>query len=300
MLSRAFGLSLDFETPPPGGWEGRPEGGPALRVRDAGLEEIAADWSGREALGWEATIEGAPFSVERGRAGDHRFSHGEESVQLLSADGEVLRCAWAGDEGLERWRVVLDSVLFSVSLLRGFEALHAGAVATKAGAIAITAGAGGGKSTLLATLLGDGYSLFSDDVVALESRGEAAPLAHPGPPLMTVPAGIDPLPGESIAALEEERWIATQVAPEAIPLNGLVLLNRAPGLPTRLSSVESPLPLLLGSLLSFPRSAERERTRFELAAAIATHVPVWELSAEPTVEPARLAELLQEGPLDRG
>jgi hypothetical protein len=300
VLSRAFGLSLSFETPPPGAWEARRAGEPRLRLRAASMEEIAAEWSGRGGVGWEATIDGAPFLVERGLGGDHRFCHGKRSVQLLSADGELLRCAWAGDDEPGRWRVVLDSVLFSAALLRGYEALHAGAVATEAGAVAVTAGAGGGKSTLLATLLGAGCSLLSDDVVALESRGDAAPLAHPGPPLMTVPAAVEPPPGEPIAALDGERWVAVPVAPEAIPLHGLVLLNRAPGLATGLSAVERPLSLLLGALLGFPRSAERERARFELAAAIAAHVPVWELSAEPGVEPAALAELLRKGPLDRG
>ena len=300
MFSRAFGLNLDFETPPPGAWEKRLGGGPALKLRSATEEEIAAAWSGPEAVGWEATIDGAPFRVERGLAGDHRFCHGESSVHLLAADGGLLRCAWTGSDEPQRWRVVLDSVLFSVALLRGYEALHAGAVATGAGTVAITAGAGGGKSTLLATLLGDGCTLLSDDVVALEARGEAAPLAHAGPPLMTVPASIEPPPGEPIASLGEEHWIAVPVAAEATPLNGLVLLNRAPGLATGLSPVENPLSLLLGALLRFPRSPVRERARFELAAAIATHVPVWELSAEPGVAPAVLAALLQKGPLDRG
>lgn len=45
-------------------------------------------------------------------------------------------------------------------------------------------------------------------------------------------------------------------------------------------------------MLGFPRTPERERSRFELAAAVAAGVPVWELRAEPTVPAADLAELL--------
>lgn len=298
MLARAFGLSLSFETAPPGAWEVRAEAEPTLRLRSASLEEIGAVWSGREEIGWEATIDGAPFLVERGRAGDHRFSHGGRSVQHLAADGELLRCAWAGDDGPARWRVVLDSVLFSVALIRGYEALHAGAVASERGAVAIVAAAGGGKSTLLAELLRRGLALLSDDVVVLEGSGGALPLAHPGPPLMTVPASIEPPPGAPIVAVGEERWIAVPAALEPIPLGAVCLLDRRPGASTGLRRVIEPLAPLMGSLLRFPRTPERERCRFEIAAAIASGVPIWELRADTGVTPEVLADLLQAGLLE--
>jgi hypothetical protein len=294
LLARAFGLSLSFETPPPGAWEARPAAEPTLSLREAGREEIEDEWSGRDAIGWEATIDGTPFLVERGKDGDHRFSHGERSVQHLSADGGLLRCAWAEEDGAERWRIVLDSVLFSVALARGYEALHAGAVATERGAIAITAGAGGGKSTLLDELLRRGEALLSDDVVVLEARGDSSPLAQPGPPVMTVPTRVEPPPGEPIAALDDERWVAVPVAPEPLPLAGLIVLDRRAGLVAGMDSVDDPLPVLLGSLLRFPRTAERERARFEMAAAIASHVPVWRLRADVEVTPGELVDLLGE------
>jgi hypothetical protein len=295
VVSRAFGLNLSFETPPPGAWEAHAAGESSLRLSAGTREEIEDEWSGREAVGWEATIDGAPFLVERGRAGDHRFSHGERSVQLLSADLELLRCAWAGDEEPGQWRIVLDSVLFSVALLHGYEALHGGAVATAAGAVAIVAGAGGGKSTLLAELLRRGASLLTDDVVVLEAVGDGPPLAHPGPPLMTVPASIDPPPGDPIATVGEERWVSVATVAAAVPLAAIVLLNRSPGKETALRQVSNPLAPLLASLLRFPRTPERERARFEIAAAIASRVPIWELGADPGVAPGALADLLQAG-----
>jgi hypothetical protein len=293
MLASAFGLSLSFETPPPGAWGRRPEGEPSLRVRLATPQDVADAWSGRESIGWEAAIDGAPFLVERGQAGDHRFVHGERSVHHLSADAVILLRAADDDGEPAGWRVTLDSVLFSIALIFGFEALHAGAVATDKGAIAVTAGPGGGKSTLLAELLRGGCSMLSDDVVVLESRGDASPLAHPGAPLMTVPATIDPLPGTPIAAVGEERWVAVPTHREAIPLANLVVLNRRPGLDTGLHRVENPLVALMASLLRFPRSPERERARFEIAGAIASHVPVWELRADPSVGAKTLASLLR-------
>ena len=84
---------------------------------------------------------------------------------------------------------MLDSVLFTVALLHGYEALHAGALATPEGAIAITAFTGGGKSTLISELLARGLTLMTDDVLALAPSGpNGPPLAYAGPPLMTIPA----------------------------------------------------------------------------------------------------------------
>lgn len=309
----AFGLGLLTELAPPGAWSRRALTEPLLELHAATPQALAACWSGVQALGWQGTIDGAPFTVQRGRAGDHRFVHGAppaadgtpaaatRAVHHLSADARVLGCAPtdAGDPAW--WRELLDSTLFSVALLRGYEALHAGAIATPHGAIAIAAASGGGKSTLLSELVARGAALLADDVLVLEARasGTRAPLGHPAPPLMTVPAGrlqrlrsaLVPAP-DTIAALAEERWVALPVHAEPLPLAGIVTLNRAAGMTTELHRDEQPLAALVGSLLRFPRTRERERARFEMAGAIAAHVPVWRLDADPTASPDTLAELL--------
>ena len=204
-------------------------------------------------------IDGAPLVVERGIAGDHRFVHGTRAVHHLSPDASVLQCAPSDPADPSWWRVVLDSVLFSVALLQGYEALHAGAIATPDGVIAITAASGGGKSTLLSELLQRGLALMADDVLVLASRGTDPPLAHPAAPLMTVPATRIPTlrqesPAETISSLEQERWIAVPVHPEPLPLKALVVLDRQPGLQlsglqTSLEKIENPLAPLLGSLM---------------------------------------------------
>lgn len=293
MVSRAFGLTLSFEAPLPGAWAVRPVESPDLEVRSVTGRAIADIWSGRAELGWQAPIDGVAFAAERGRAGDHLFQHGGHPVSHLSADAKVLRCAPAAGEPLG-WRVILDSVLFSVALIAGYEALHAGAVATDDGAVAITAPAGGGKSTLLAELLRGGSALLADDIVVLEA-GSTAPLAHPGPPLMTVPEAVAPALGAPIGCLGGERWIGVPTYPRAIPLVGLVVLSRVPGLATGLQRVGDPFGVLMTSLLRYPRSPRRERSRFEMAAAIASQVPVWELRADPEVDPESLAILLRAG-----
>jgi hypothetical protein len=292
LLARAFGLSLHFETRPPGAWGESEVAEADLRVRLVDWETAAAAWSGCGEAGWEALIDGARFRVERGQGGDHRFLHGERSLHHLSADRRTLLCALEDRAGPVAWRVLLDSVLFSVALLEGYEALHAGAVVLGEGAIAIVAGSGGGKSTLLAALLAAGGVLLSDDVVAL-GNGASPPLAHPGPPLMTVPSRLQAPPGEALAALGEESWRAVPVAPEAVPLGTIVILDRRPGVETGIDREPNPLVPLLSSLLRFPRTPERERGRFELASTLASQVPIWRLSANPEVRPDRLADLIR-------
>jgi hypothetical protein len=308
----AFGLGLLTNLAPPGAWAPRPLAEPLVELRAASPAALHALWSGTESIGWEGTIDGAPFVVERGHAGDHRFVHGApperdgtpaattRAVHHLCPNARVLSCAPRDPEDPSWWRELLDSTLFSVALLRGYEALHAGAIATPGGAIAIAASTGGGKSTLLAELLGRGVELVADDVLALEARGEAqTPLTHAAPPLMTVPAARlarlqDALASAppTIATLAQERWIAVPVHGEPLPLAGVVMLDRAPGLPTALRREHQPLAALVGSLLRFPRTRARERSRFEMAGAIAAHAPVWKLEADPAVDPGTLAELL--------
>jgi hypothetical protein len=293
---RAYGLALRTDAQPPGAWSddaGAAAEGPVLELRVGDADAVAARWSGRAALGWAATIDGARLEVEVGRAGDHRFAHGT-ARHHLDAGGATLLCAPAGQPAPLWWRVVLDSVLFSAALLAGREALHAGAVATPAGAVAIAAQAGGGKSTLLAALLARGLPLVADDVLVLEGRAEAAPLAHPAPPLMTVPAALDGRLGAPLAELGDERWIAVPTVAGPLPLAAFVLLDRRPGAPLELQPLAAPLAPLLGALLRFPAGAERELARFERASEIAAHAPVWRLSAGLDVPAERLAAVLLE------
>lgn len=282
--------------------------------------QVAERWSGFHARGWAGTVDGAALTVERGDAGDHRFVHGADTdadggfragtraVHHLSADASELACVPAEGGDRSWWRVVLDSVLFTIALLHGYEALHAAAVATpqRDGAIAITAPMGGGKSTLLSELLRRGLPLIADDVVVLRrSCAGAAPLAHPAPPLLTLPsarlAALDdsdsgqPAP---ICVLGEESWVAVPVHSEPLPLRSLVVLERRRGAALSLSPIMSPLAPLLSSLMRFPKDRARERARFEMASEIAANVGIWRLTADPHISPDVLADTLLDGVRD--
>jgi hypothetical protein len=319
----AFGLGLTTELTPPGEWESQSLVAPALRLYLATAHTVAESWSGFDEVGWGGVIDGAPFVVERGRTGDHRFVHGADpshahqvrrsnqsnptlAVHHLSADATLLQCAPYQPESPSWWRLVLDSVLFTASLLHDYEALHAGAVATADGVIAISAMSGGGKSTLVGELLCRGLTLMADDVLVLQPRVGEAPIAYPAPPLMTIPQASLPrlratfpqARAAAICSIGQEDWIAVPVFPTPLPLTALVLLDRRPGVSTVLRRSSQPLAALIGALLRFPRTRAREQVRFELAAAIAEHVAIWELEADPSVDPGKLADLLLRRPGD--
>jgi hypothetical protein len=267
-----------------------------------------------ETIGWDGVIDGAPFVVERGTEGDHRFVHGTPpddlgvpsaqtlAIHHLSRDATVLLCAPSNPTDPSWWRVLLDSVLFTVALLRGYEALHAAAIATPGGAIAITAATGGGKSTLLAELLQRGPALVADDVLVLESRDTDSPLAHPAPPLMTVPSARAPIlsdawPSDTLASIGDERWITFPAYPEPLPLKALVVLDRRPEsqwstTQPSLAKIESPFAALLGALMGFPATLERQRARFELASALASTIGLWRLTAHLDAPADVLADAL--------
>jgi hypothetical protein len=299
-FARAFGLDLDFgDLRPPGAWTPREPSSSAVRLELVRPAEIDAVWSGAAAIGWQATIDGAPFTIEIGRDGDHRFLHGHAGrrcdIHHLSADRRLLLCAPSNPDQPLWWRALLDTVLFTVALLHGRQALHAAAVATRAGAIAITARSGGGKSTLLAELLRGGLPLLADDILALEPQRDGAPLAHPAPPLVTLPAGAGestPALGKTIAVLEQERWLAVPTQPTPMPLAAIVLLDRHGDPPGHVRPVSRTLAPLIASLLRFPPTSAREQARFEFAGELSERVPMLALSAPPTAPPARLVELL--------
>jgi hypothetical protein len=295
LRTRAFGLDLRFDSfDPPGAWAERREGADDVVLAAASVDEMEADWSGLAAPGWEATIDGADFAVERGVAGDHRFSRDGRALAVLDPAAASVLCAIDdGGRGTGNWRALLDSVLFSVALLRGLEALHAGAVVIGERALAISAGPGGGKSTLLAELIDEGAALLSDDVVALSPRPGERPIAHPGPPLMTVPSTLRRPPGEPFADLGEELWRAVPTVAAPLPLGAIVLLDRSGEGAPRLEAVERPLAPLLAGLLNFPRTAEREGARFDLAATLAESVPIRRLRASAEAAPSELAATLR-------
>ncbi len=81
---------------------------------------------------------------------------------------------------------VLGQGLAAILHQRRVLTLHASAVGVGSGAVAFVGDQGAGKTTMAAALCGRGYSLVSDDVLALPGPERDAPVAHGGYPFLKV------------------------------------------------------------------------------------------------------------------
>jgi hypothetical protein len=289
---RCFGIEIASALEFPGAWGTSPPRDPTtqLVVGELGPGFTAGD------DGWEAVVDGRPFSARIGAEGECRFVCDGQALFELSADGRVLTADGAAVRDAYWARVLLDSVLFTVSLIRGGDALHAGAVVTASGAaVAVIGSSGGGKSTLVAELLRHGCQLVTDDVLFVDVSAGTV-MAHPGPPVMTLPRQRADGVGTRIAEIGDEVWAAVPVVSAAVPVHRIVMLDRRPSVAVQMVQVTHALHPLLTHLLAFPRTRPRELGRFNLASVLASEVELWQLIADVTTPPAELAAHVLEGP----
>ena len=224
----------------------------------------------------------------RGSDGDLLLDAGELAVCHVSADGSVVTCTTVDPEMPAFQRLLLDTVLGTAALCRGYEGLHAAAVLDQRGRlVAIVGGEGPGKSSLAAELIARGGTLFADDLLFLDGR-----CAHPGPALMNLPRSgprlgrtVDEIGGESWVELERPRF-----SPR--PLWLLVILERTDSVPAVDCVPESsPAPLLAAALDSGAEPGRRRR-RFDMLAEVARHAHLVRLRAPRTAGPQALAAAL--------
>lgn len=294
VVRQAFGLGFRSALVPPGAWPLRSVGDATLDLSVVAPEDARAAFSGDDSLveGWEAQLDGQSFAARPGRLGDHLFTHGDTDAHHLSADGRVLLCGPAEPEDPRWWRIVLDSVFFTIALLRGDDALHAAGIRIGDVCVAIAGPSGAGKSTLTAALLERGAELLADDVLVCRRREGAPPVAYPGAPVMTAPAAIAVEPELVIAALDDEYWISVPVADRGLSLGAFVLLERRAGAQTALERVREPLVSIAQALLHYPHVPEREASRFHLAADVAANCLVLRLTADVDVPADELADAI--------
>ncbi|MGH9138712.1 MAG: hypothetical protein ACRD0G_16985 [Acidimicrobiales bacterium] len=239
------------------------------------------------------------YVTERGRRGDYRIDFDDRVRCHLSADRRQLRIA-VDDVDDPAWRrFLLDTVLATASLASGFEALHGGAYERDGAAVAVVAGQGGGKSTMLAELIGRGRLLFTDDILTLSvGTSPASIVAHPGPPLMnltaeTAHAIVACDAGRVIAAVDGECWVGiSRAATTPLPLAAVVMLERGASTRVTVDRIGHPLELLRNSLIS-GRGADRLARRFALFSDVAESVPIRRLRAPIDASAPALADALE-------
>jgi hypothetical protein len=246
---------------------------------------------------------GTEMSISRGSAGEVFFSYGDKARFLLRSGMGHLDCAPL-TPGLEWQQVLIGKVLACVSVIRGYEALHAAAVDSAHGVIGIMGPSGAGKSTLTAELVRRGYQLFADDQLTLDDTGRTV-LAYPGSPHMNMATTcpVDPdLLGTTLGLISGERWVAARSVSDASrPVHMLFMLERRAGL--RLEAKPMPAsPLLLAPyMLGLWSDATRERGRFHLYADLLDTAPIVRLTAGTRDPIEGLADLvdsaLSHGPM---
>ena len=262
-------------------------------VPDSHIQRL---WSGADGDPvWITAIDGRPYTMTLGRDSDYLMTYGQDASFLLSADLRELRCSPSrpADPGWRRF--LLDTVLWSASLLRGVELMHASAVQGGTGVTAFAAFSGGGKTSLARELMRRGASLFADDILALPPAGGEL-RAHPGPALMNLPrqSGGHDRVGDVLGRFPEEDWV-TVPSPACEPdrIAAVCLLRRRSGAGLALRRLRPTVLDLLPFTLGFPHLRGRLRQRFMLFARLAAEVPVYELSAPLDAPPRPLADLVE-------
>jgi hypothetical protein len=110
------------------------------------------------------------------------FFYNDEVRFVVERQGREVWCDWPENYTLEdACTYLLGPVLGFVLRLRGVTCLHASAVAVNEQAIALVGSPGAGKSTTAAALARRGFSVITDDMVALVEDEESF-LVQPGYP----------------------------------------------------------------------------------------------------------------------
>jgi hypothetical protein len=298
MSTVAYGLQLHSTFPLLGLQPRSNPGLPELKIALSPPARLQRRWhpSSQAAVEeWQGLLgDGEQLRIQRGAGGDRLFTYGSHACfHLDSAAGELI-CAPARP-GLDWQRTLLGKVLPAVSVMRGYEALHAAAVRGPHGAVALAGPSGIGKTTLAMTLMTRGLPLMCDDVLAL-SPARAGVSAHCGTAHVNLAeAPVGPVPGlTTIGMLGGERWATVrEPSEEACPLAAVVLLERAERLSLRIRRLPaSPLPLS-PYVLGIAADERRRASRFALYAELAAQVPIYELTAAPHDAPEAIAETIE-------
>jgi hypothetical protein len=223
------------------------------------------------------------------------MDYGQAATFHLAPDARRLAFAAADADDVAWQRVLLDSVLLCVALLRGRCALHAAAVELFGRAIALVGRSASGKSSVAGALLARGHALVCDDVLVLDAAG-AVVRAHAGPPVMNLPAGGARMTGVRLGRVHDEEWVLVDRAVTApLPLAAVCFLER--DAPAGLTLVPGPELTSLHLLAHAPTLGGRAAAtrRFELFGEVAERVPLMRLRAAPAVPPEALAGAIETG-----
>lgn len=165
--------------------------------------ESVPDWLEDRLAAQQAIRHSSPYQDEQRKpslqvweiaGGYFHLLYADATEFIVNSSGTEIWARWPGELTLEDTATyLLGPVMGFVLILRGITCLHASAFAFDDKAIALLGPRSAGKSTTAAAFAGLGYSVLTDDVVAIDDRGDSF-LIQPGYPRLR-------LWGDSVNAL---------------------------------------------------------------------------------------------------
>lgn len=310
--AHAFGLDVgaDFEIP---GLRAAPisAGLPHVRVRQVEPREIDRRFSARDRtrLSEERFSDNRPAdrTVDHHPVAGYRLYARYFGLALVSHTGEEVLCAPPAAPSWRWQRFLVGRALPLAALLRGYELLHASAVAFGDRMVAIVGPSGSGKSTLALHLALRGALLLTDDVLALALCGECVH-GYPGPGVISlresedelVSAAAGPDGPAKILGWSGKSHLASPPRPErCLPVDAVYFVRGDAAEPV-IEELARPDPRLLlsSTLMHEIRSAERLRRQLDVCAALTRSARHFKL-LRARDEPAATAEALARHVLQR-
>lgn len=302
LRSRAFGLEIDasFEAPglPP---VAAVAPGPVTRLDLVSPDVLDEPWRGAaaerilaERFDGDETPPARTIDVHP-ELGYRLFARGF-GLARIAADGSAVECAPPPSEAWNWQRFLVGRVLPWASLLRGYEVLHASAVAIGGRGVVFVGATGAGKTSLALRLIAAGAAFVTDDVAAIDVA-DGVPRLHPGASIAAVRpqerSAIEPAVWSRLGTVlgdSGKTYLALPRVDEPIPV-GTICFIGPPGGPLveRLDSID-PRLLLTSTFVLGVQTPARLLTQLDVCAAIAAQVPALWLRPAPGTGSARLAE----------
>jgi hypothetical protein len=209
---------------------------------------------------------------------------------------QTLATFWFSDSGAVRAEPVRNGlepelrdsfvrgVIPVVLLARGYEALHASAVAVPQGVVALCGRSGTGKSTTALAIASQGATHYSDDTVVYQVV-DGQPVAARLP----FPIRVDDSARDIVGSIDQFRSRATSISRDTTPLHRIYHLVRDASVPVDAPSF-TPIPaaarfeVLLAHSHPFEMGGDDRRRAFiEHLMSVARTVDVWECRFRPSL-----------------
>lgn len=300
-LARAFGLTVAASFPVPGlaPLAGRGGARPVTTVELVAEEAIDRDWAeaGAERI-LEEAFDGDPAparTIDVHHELGYRLYARHFGLARVAADGASVVCAPPGRAEWDWQRFLVGRVLPWASVLRGYEAFHASAVAIRGRAVAFVGDTGMGKTSLALRLVAAGAEFLADDVLSLDVTA-GGPVAHAGAGLACVRpaerAAIAPETWERLGTVlghSGKTYLAVPVADDPLPLGAIYFL-RAEG-EAAIEPMPRPDPrlLLASTFVLGVRTPRRLANQLDVCAAVAREVPAFGLTVTAAGDAGELA-----------